>query len=65
MLPAGGTKVTGRGESTNVGEMKLRKLSKKGKRQKYKKGLRKTWRKQKVASVLLKTIEHSEGHGTT
>lgn len=32
MLPAGGTKVTGRRESTNVGEMKLRKLSKKKKK---------------------------------
>lgn len=48
-----------RRESKNVGEMKLRKLSTKEERDRsIKRSSRKIWDKKKVASVLLKTIEH-------
>jgi hypothetical protein len=47
MLPAGGTEVTGRRETKNAGEMKLRNLSKKGKRQTYKKRMGKIWKSRK------------------
>jgi hypothetical protein len=57
MLPAGGTEVTGREESKNVGEMKPRKLSEEEKRQKYKKRFGENLEKQKVASALLNTVE--------